>query len=1266
MESNIIKFTSITEGESSYSIELSMPFIGISVDEDNIPVSQLTYVCNISVIKGVTKMLPSSTPTTGAYTIQLITTSFPGLRNIVADNVNGRVSFTTDIQNALSNGEIQFNVLLENSGNAVMKTVAFSALQGLQGSDGLTYSFDYDNGQVYKFKNGNLYEYTPKTFRIAGYRRQGVEAREKLTNTDCYMSATVSINGIEISMPVSWDATNRVFFISFADSTQLTVNGHTDYITQYNIRKLTVTMHSIDGTVLDRLVQDVNYGTSDDAASLVLNPTSIIGAIQNTKIGFTTDGLDIFRGGLRIFRGTNDQSEKVFEADENGNLKVRGSIENGSAMAGWTIKEHTMISGSGIVGIGDGNSQSPAGDYSFWAGNEDPSQAPFSVKKTGEMKATLLEIGGTQITQGTIRTGAFAPGAVDNNALAQNAVDSANIRQGAVITDHLYANSVTVDKLAADVGQSLDLSSNISINLLAGDLRDDIEYVKENAYGQRMTMHFADGNAFEYGKTNLEISVQVWKNGKDITSSLPASAFQWQRETDNYTSDVQWNQRSDHRGVTSIVLPRDEITKSCVIRCICDDLGMYPIGCFIDNGSLYMEVVDVDTADTFSVDNGCLYVDSDSYEIIDGCLYADTSKNYMQVESTAFDHSLLQSSHISIKDDKIDVVSGGSINMLAGSDINIGSTADINIAAGGNMNVANGGHLLVASGGDITVSSGGKLRIRAADIVLSSGTLDSELSGLDSRLGTAEVAIRPDNIISTVRSSTSYQSDISNATTSANTYTDGKLKNYSTTSETSSMIDQKSDQITSSVSKTYATITYADTKSSTAETNAKGYADTKAGTAEKNAKNYTDGKLVAYSTTEETKSLIDQEADKITTSVSKTYATIETVDGQITKLDERLDAAEQKITPTAITTTVRSSTSYKNDLGDIEGKADNAQKTANTAKNTADTAKSTADTAKKATDDHEKRLVDAESEINQTSTTIKAVVTEYTDGKGNKVKAANNVKTSSVTITSDGIAINSTGSLSLTGASLNINSSGSVNIESGGTFTVKSGGTVKIESGKAKGSISFGDGNFSVTEEGKLNANSGVFGALTVGGNSVLTTYYLTKRIIVSETQPSGSGIIWINPKASSSTSYTTKSVDFSAATPGSRTWNVTMGCSTTLVGYEGSISSTPITYTISIPLYQTYNTSTVKFNNVTIGGSITFPQQEVTLSAWGSTTLTMSTTSYTNLTGGSIGLSIKGSGSGSGVGNMFVQSNSSITLTCSGTSGTTTYSDACVVKYIQ
>ena len=78
------------------------------------------------------------------------------------------------------------------------------------------------------------------------------------------------------------------------------------------------------------------------------------------------------------------------------------------------------------------------------------------------------------------------------------------------------------------------------------------------------------------------------------------------------------------------------------------------------------------------------------------------------------------------------------------------------------------------------------------------------------------------------------------------TAVDNKFTNYSTTSQMNSAINQKANEITSTVSQTYAT---------------------------KAALNTVDGKFADYSTTSAMNSAINQKANEITSSVSQTYAT---------------------------------------------------------------------------------------------------------------------------------------------------------------------------------------------------------------------------------------------------------------------------------------------------------------------------------------------------------------------------------------------------------
>ena len=166
------------------------------------------------------------------------------------------------------------------------------------------------------------------------------------------------------------------------------------------------------------------------------------------------------------------------------------------------------------------------------------------------------------------------------------------------------------------------------------------------------------------------------------------------------------------------------------------------------------------------------------------------------------------------------------------------------------------------------------------------------------------------------------------AESNAKADTDNKLKNYSTTIAMNSAIKQMADSITLSVSKTYATgadlsaglsgadqkaKNYADSALQSADKSAKGYADAAQSAAVKAANANTEELLKSYPTVTAMESAIKQNADSITASVSKTYATKEGLSDASTKisnLETWKSQAALKITDSAIVSTVTSSTSW--------------------------------------------------------------------------------------------------------------------------------------------------------------------------------------------------------------------------------------------------------------------------------------------------------------------------------------------------------------------
>ena len=145
--------------------------------------------------------------------------------------------------------------------------------------------------------------------------------------------------------------------------------------------------------------------------------------------------------------------------------------------------------------------------------------------------------------------------------------------------------------------------------------------------------------------------------------------------------------------------------------------------------------------------------------------------------------------------------------------------------------------------------------------------------------------------------------------------------NYSTTTAMNAAIKAQIDGFSSTVSSTYATGANVEQKLKAADSAAKGYANAAKSAANATAKGYadaakkaaidtakvsTDELLKSYATIKQMQSAIDQKADSITSTVSSTYAT----KASVTSLESWKKEASQKITDSAIISTVSSSSAW--------------------------------------------------------------------------------------------------------------------------------------------------------------------------------------------------------------------------------------------------------------------------------------------------------------------------------------------------------------------
>ena len=137
---------------------------------------------------------------------------------------------------------------------------------------------------------------------------------------------------------------------------------------------------------------------------------------------------------------------------------------------------------------------------------------------------------------------------------------------------------------------------------------------------------------------------------------------------------------------------------------------------------------------------------------------------------------------------------------------------------------------------------------------------------------------------------TAAQNAANQAESNANTATDNKLKEYSTTTQMNSAIEQTAKSIKLGVSETYETKEVVTQKIADANTAAQNAADQ----AESNANTATDNKLKEYSTTTQMNSAIEQTAKSIKLGVSETYETKETVTQKIADANTAAQNAADK------------------------------------------------------------------------------------------------------------------------------------------------------------------------------------------------------------------------------------------------------------------------------------------------------------------------------------------------------------------------------------
>jgi len=397
----------------------------------------------------------------------------------------------------------------------------------------------------------------------------------------------------------------------------------------------------------------------------------------------------------------------------------------------------------------------------------------------------------------------------------------------------------------------------------------------------------------------------------------------------------------------------------------------------------------------------------------------------------------------------------------------------------------------------------------------------------------------------------------------------------------------------------------------------------------------------------EAKSLIKQTADEITTQVGETYATKNSVNEVSTSVSQTKNAISSIVS--LGTSSDGKNISYTGSKlqqtldsfsVEITGKDSEGNDVASSLKQTVNGLSSTVNT------------INSKSILQQTPESILAAVKT----QNANAAAGNDFKTSSVSITTSGVAISTDGVFSV--AAGDNDESSAVKIDKNGV-AIGSTGVFTVQTD-----------NFGVTPDGKISASNAVInGQISNNGYPVLTKNY---DLYIGSDAPANAhaGMIWIKPGVPSSGSSgdsseevvvpTNQTVTFTGTTDAStRHWfyeegsaNVTLTANSYSVGSKSSYN-----YNVTIPVYLARRSDGQKHGakfKVSLNGSVTLTETKTWSSSESASnmtdTVTLSTTSSVwlgDLSHVTAVISISRESTGTYTGNIYLDRNQTVSATC-------------------
>jgi hypothetical protein len=262
--------------------------------------------------------------------------------------------------------------------------------------------------------------------------------------------------------------------------------------------------------------------------------------------------------------------------------------------------------------------------------------------------------------------------------LSQKAKDAifAKIVADRLDVDEIMGGIAFIDRIKSKhiASNSVDVQH---INPLAAEL------IAENTTGQQLVVTFTNGTILDKSNISTTATAKIYDNGEDITDSVPAAAFHWERVSENTTADATWN--AAHVGVKSVTIASADVDFKCAFRCTVDEIVMRVSVAYVD-GVITITDGAQDVASDFTYDpttGEIEYTGSGNYEFVDGCLIAKNSTSKLSVEITA---SNLKTSFISIFREGIEIYGSGYLKFATDGELSLLAGSIFNLRAGSGEN----------------------------------------------------------------------------------------------------------------------------------------------------------------------------------------------------------------------------------------------------------------------------------------------------------------------------------------------------------------------------------------------------------------------------------------------------------------------------------------------------------------------------------------------------------------------------------------------------